>query len=113
MTAVIFIDDGGKTLLGRMYQSGVQLVATGLPMKAVIEKIESKEARHAAVETAKAGIVAAKAMIEATKVAAATEQLNLSFTRIVSPIDGIAGIARADWQSGQCHWRQPDNNFYG
>lgn len=53
------------------------------------------EASRAGVETAQAAIVAAKATIEATKAAAATEQLNLSFTRITSPIDGIAGIATA------------------
>lgn len=53
------------------------------------------EASRAGVETAQAAIVAAQATIEATKAAAATEQLNLSFTRITSPIDGIAGIATA------------------
>ena len=53
------------------------------------------EAARARVETAKAAIVAAKAAIEAAKAAAATAELNLGFTRIVSPIDGIAGLARA------------------
>ncbi|MGH9843767.1 MAG: efflux RND transporter periplasmic adaptor subunit [Blastocatellia bacterium] len=53
------------------------------------------EAAQAGVETAKAAIVAAKASIEAAKAAAATARLNLSFTRIVSPISGIAGLARA------------------
>ena len=52
-------------------------------------------AARARVETAKAAIVAAKAAIEAAKAAAATAELNLGFTRIVSPIDGIAGMARA------------------
>jgi membrane fusion protein, multidrug efflux system len=53
------------------------------------------EAARARVETAKAAIVAAKAAIEAAKAAAATAELNLGFTRIVSPVDGIAGLARA------------------
>ncbi len=53
------------------------------------------EAARAGVETAKAQIVAAKAAVEATKAAVATAQLNLGFTRITSPIDGIPGIALA------------------
>jgi len=53
------------------------------------------EASEAGVETAKASIVAAKATIEAAKAGVATAQLNLSFTKITSPIGGIAGLARA------------------
>jgi RND family efflux transporter MFP subunit len=53
------------------------------------------KAASAGVETAKAAIVAAKAGVEAAKAAVATTQLNLSFTRITSPIDGVAGIAQA------------------
>jgi membrane fusion protein (multidrug efflux system) len=44
---------------------------------------------------AKAAIVAAKAVVEAAKAAVATATLNLGFTTILSPIDGIAGIATA------------------
>src|SRR5262249_48251486 len=53
------------------------------------------KASRANVETAKANIVAAKASIEAAKAAVRTAQLNLGFTRITSPIDGIAGLATA------------------
>jgi membrane fusion protein (multidrug efflux system) len=53
------------------------------------------EASRAAVETAKAAIIAAKATIQSGKAGVATAQLNLSFTRIVSPINGIAGLAQA------------------
>lgn len=53
------------------------------------------EASRAGVETAKAAIVAAKAAIASAKAGVATAQLNLNFTRIISPIDGIAGIAQA------------------
>jgi membrane fusion protein (multidrug efflux system) len=53
------------------------------------------EASQAGVETAKASIVAARAMIESAKAGVATAQLNLGFTKIYSPIDGIAGIAKA------------------
>src|SRR5262252_8565003 len=52
-------------------------------------------AAKAAIEVAKAAIVAAKAVVEAAKAAVATATLNLGFTTIVSPIDGLAGIATA------------------
>jgi membrane fusion protein (multidrug efflux system) len=53
------------------------------------------KAAEAGVETAKAAIVAAKSVVQASRAAVATAQLNLGFTRIISPIDGIAGIAQA------------------
>ena len=52
-------------------------------------------AAQAGVEIAKAAIGAAKATAEAARAAVATAELNLGFTRIESPIDGIAGIAQA------------------
>jgi RND family efflux transporter MFP subunit len=53
------------------------------------------KASKAGVDTANAAIVAAKAAVEAARAAVATANLNLEFTRITSPIDGIAGIAQA------------------
>jgi len=53
------------------------------------------EAARAGVETAKAAIVAATAAVEAARAAVAKAELDLGFTRITSPIDGIAGIAQA------------------
>ena len=53
------------------------------------------KAANAGVGTAKAAIVAAKAQVESSQAAVRTAELNLSFTRIISPIDGIAGIAQA------------------
>jgi RND family efflux transporter MFP subunit len=53
------------------------------------------EAAQAGVETANASITAAKATIEAAKAGVATAQLNLSFTKITSPINGVAGLAQA------------------
>jgi membrane fusion protein, multidrug efflux system len=44
---------------------------------------------------AKAQVEAAKAAISAAKAAVENAQLNLSFTKIISPIDGVAGIATA------------------
>ena len=49
--------------------------------------IQTNLANTATVETCKAQIQAAEAAVE-------TAQINLNFTRVVSPIDGIAGIAQ-------------------
>ncbi|HSB09882.1 MAG TPA: efflux RND transporter periplasmic adaptor subunit [Blastocatellia bacterium] len=57
-------------------------------------KAQVKAAR-AGVETSTAAISAAKAAVEAAKAAVQTAALNLGFTKITSPIDGIAGIAQA------------------
>jgi len=50
---------------------------------------------NAGVGNARAAIVAAKAQVESSQAAVKTAQVNLGFTRIISPIDGIAGIAQA------------------
>jgi RND family efflux transporter MFP subunit len=64
--------------------------------KAQIEVAKSQiKAATAAVETAKAGIVAAKAQVQSFEAAVRTAELNLGFTKIFSPIDGIVGIALA------------------
>ncbi len=52
-------------------------------------------ATNAQIGTAKAAINTAKGQIENAKAAVRTAQLNLGFTRVISPIDGIAGIAQA------------------
>jgi membrane fusion protein (multidrug efflux system) len=49
----------------------------------------------AAVGTAKAAILAAKAQVQSSHAAVRTAELNLGFTKIFSPIDGIVGIALA------------------
>jgi RND family efflux transporter MFP subunit len=51
-------------------------------------------ASKAQVETARAQIQAASATVQAAKAAVETAKLNLGFTRLISPIDGIAGIAQ-------------------
>jgi RND family efflux transporter MFP subunit len=64
--------------------------------KAQVDVAKSQiKAATAAVETAKAGIVAAKAQVQSYDAAVKTAELNLGFTRIISPIEGIAGIALA------------------
>jgi RND family efflux transporter MFP subunit len=52
-------------------------------------------ANQAQVQGAKAAIAAAKAQIQASEAAVETATINLSFTRITSPVNGIAGIAQA------------------
>src|SRR5215831_5609101 len=46
-------------------------------------------------EAAKAQVEGAKAQVEAAKAQVASAQLNVGFTKVVSLIDGIAGIAQA------------------
>lgn len=50
-------------------------------------------AAKAQVETAKAQIEAARAAEEAAQAALETVKVNLAFTQLTSPIDGIAGVA--------------------
>ena len=64
--------------------------------RAQVEVVKSQiKAATAGVGTAKAAIIAAKAQVESSQAAVRTSELNLGFTRIISPIDGIAGIAQA------------------
>jgi RND family efflux transporter MFP subunit len=59
------------------------------------DAVQTNLANKAQVEGAKAAIAAAKAQIEAGQAAVETASINLGFTRITSPINGIAGIAQA------------------
>jgi membrane fusion protein (multidrug efflux system) len=52
-------------------------------------------ANKAQVKAAEASIASAHAQIHASQAAVETAAINLNFTRIASPIDGIAGIAQA------------------
>lgn len=52
-------------------------------------------ANKAQVQAATAAIASAKAQIQAGDATVETAAINLNFTRIVSPIDGIVGIAQA------------------
>jgi len=53
------------------------------------------DAAKAGVSVAEANIVAAEAQVLGAEAAVEKAQLNLSFTKITSPINGIAGIAKA------------------
>jgi len=52
-------------------------------------------ANKAQVRAAEAAIASANAQIRTSQAAVETATINLSFTRVISPIDGIAGIAQA------------------
>jgi RND family efflux transporter MFP subunit len=52
------------------------------------------QAAQAQVETAKAQIMAADASVQSAKAAVETAQINVGFTRLTAPIDGIVGIAQ-------------------
>jgi membrane fusion protein (multidrug efflux system) len=53
------------------------------------------DAAKAAVDAAQANIVAAEAQVLGAQANVDKAQLNLSFTRVTSPVEGIAGIAKA------------------
>ena len=52
------------------------------------------QSAKAQIETAKAQIQGANAAVQAVTATVETARLNLSFTRLTSPIDGVAGIAQ-------------------
>jgi membrane fusion protein (multidrug efflux system) len=55
----------------------------------------SVDAAKAGIGVAQANIVAAEAEVVGAQAALEKAQLNLSFTKIISPIEGVAGIAKA------------------
>jgi membrane fusion protein (multidrug efflux system) len=57
--------------------------------------VQTNLANKAQVQAAKAAIIAAKAQIQAGQAAVETATINLDFTRVTSPINGIAGVAQA------------------
>jgi membrane fusion protein (multidrug efflux system) len=56
--------------------------------------VQSRLEAKAAVEAAQAGIETAKAAVAAARAAVYDAEVKLGFTKIVAPIDGIAGLAR-------------------
>ena len=89
-----------KAVTQQEYDNAVQAnVAAKAQVEAARAGIESARAQlahaKAQVSTAKAGIAAAKGQLENAKATVNTAVLNLGFTRITAPIDGIVGIAQA------------------
>ena len=89
-----------KAVTQQEYDNAVQAnVASKAQVDAARAGIEAARAQlahaKAQVSTAKAGISAAKGQLENAKAAVNTAALNLGFTKLTAPIDGIAGIAQA------------------
>lgn len=57
--------------------------------------VQTNLANKAQVEAAKAAIAAAEAQIQAFQAAVESATINLNFTRVISPINGIADVAKA------------------
>jgi RND family efflux transporter MFP subunit len=82
--------------LDNAVQANVAARAQVEAAKAGVETARAQiRAANAAVGTAKAAVVAAMAQVESSEATVRTAELNLGFTRIASPIDGIVGIALA------------------
>ena len=82
------------------YDNAVQAnLATKAEVKAAEANVEAARAQlahaKAQVNTAKATVAAAKGQLENGKAEVNTAIFNLGLTRIVAPIDGVAGIAQA------------------
>ena len=82
-----------KAVTQQDYDNSVQSNAAAIA-QVQVAKSQIKQAA-AAVATAKAAVVQAKAQVESSQATVKTAELNLGFTKIISPIDGIVGIALA------------------
>ena len=69
--------------------------ANAVSQQELDDATQTNLANQAQVQAAKAAIAAAKAQIQAGRAAVETASINLGFTQIASPIDGIAGVAQA------------------
>jgi RND family efflux transporter MFP subunit len=89
-----------KAVTQQEYDNAAQSnVASKAQVDAARAGVEAAKAQlahaKAQVGTAKAGIATAKGQLENAKATVNTAVLNLGFTRITAPIDGIVGIATA------------------
>ena len=89
-----------KAVTQQEYDNAAQTNAVAkAQVKAAEAGIETARAQvraaNAQVGTAKAAVAAAQGQIENAQAVIRTAELNLGFTRVVSPIDGIAGLAQA------------------
>lgn len=89
-----------KAVTQQDYDNAIQTnKASGAQVEAAKAGVEAARSQlrvaNAQIGTAKAAVATAKGQVENAKAAVKTAELNLGFTRIVSPIDGIAGIAQA------------------
>lgn len=89
-----------KAVTQQDYDNAIQAnKASGAQVEAAKAGVEAARSQlrvaNAQIGTAKAAVATAKGQVENAKASVQTAELNLGFTRIVAPIDGIAGIAQA------------------
>jgi len=89
-----------KAVTQQDYDNAIQAnVVAKAQVQAAKAGVEAARAQlrvaNAQIGTAKAATATAKGQVENARATVKTAELNLSFTRIISPIDGIAGIAQA------------------
>lgn len=89
-----------KAVTQQDYDNAIQTnKASGAQVEAAKAGVEAARSQlrvsNAQIGTAKAAVATARGQVENAKAAVQTAQLNLGFTRIIAPIDGIAGIAQA------------------
>ena len=80
---------------GQLAQAEAQLGKTELDVKRFTPLATTKAISQEELDDAVQAQLAAAAAVASAKAAVEQAQLNLGFTKIVSPIDGIPGIARA------------------
>jgi membrane fusion protein (multidrug efflux system) len=80
---------------GELSKAEARLVKTELDVKRDTPLAEAKAISQKDLEDSIQMKAAAKGMLAAARAAVEQAQLNLSFTRIEAPIDGITGIAKA------------------
>src|SRR6266508_1677456 len=77
---------------GQLEQASSQVDAEQAGVEAARAQMAHAKAQ---ISTAKAGVATAEGQLENANAAVKTAMLNLGFTKIISPIDGIAGMAQA------------------
>jgi membrane fusion protein (multidrug efflux system) len=86
-----------QQLLDNTIQNNLANEATVLAERAALDKARANvERTQAGVDKARADVAAAEAAIVQARAALDEAQLNLGWTRVLSPIDGVASIKKAD-----------------
>lgn len=78
----------------RLAQDEAQLERTRLDVERFTPLAKDKAISQQELDNARQENLAAQALVKADRAAIETAELNLGFTRITSPIDGVAGLAQ-------------------
>jgi membrane fusion protein (multidrug efflux system) len=81
--------------LAKQHQDEAQLEKTALDVKRFTPLARTQAISQQQLDDAVQANLVAKAGVTADKAAVESAQLNLGFTRIISPVDGVAGLAQA------------------